>query len=124
MSRQPDWRNRGYETAKGRYGYGSMRFDDYGIKRLTESYPIEDYPDGIPAGVINSYPSIWLETDQFQYEVGKDIHNWAEREAEKSSDNTAMNIIFIYGNKAMEWERGYATYMMEMLRKKKIKIDD
>ena len=124
MGRQPDWRKRGYETANGRYGKSLMRFNDHGIKRLTEAHPIENYPNGIPAGVINNYPSIWIETDYFQHEVGKDMRNWAEREAEKSDDNTAMNIVFIYGNKEVEWECGYATYIMEILVKKKIKIDN
>jgi len=123
MARQPNWIKRGYESAEGRYGRGGMRFDENSLKRLTRMFPIGDYPNGIPVEAINEYSTIYLGTDYFQLEVGKDMHNWAEREAEKSGDNTAMNIVFIYGNKAMEWERGYATYIIDLLRKKKIKVD-
>ena len=124
MARQPNWIKRGYESAEGRYGRGWMRFDENALKRLTGMYPIEDYPNGIPSEAINEYPSIWLGTDYFQHEVGKDMRTWAEREAEKSGDNTAMNIVYIYGNKEMDWEHGYATYMVELMTKNKVKIDD
>lgn len=122
MARQPNWEKHGYETAKGKRGTGWMSFNDYDAKKLSEEYPIEKYPDGIPVEAIDDHAHGWLETLQFEYEAGEDMAIWAKREAKKEGNEE--NWIYNFSEKESEWQFGYVNYMTELMVKKKVKIDD
>lgn len=123
MARQPNWEKHGYETAKGKRGTGWMIFNDFNIKELLTEYPIEKFPDGIPVEAIDEHAHGWLETLQFQYEAGEDMHKWAEREAKKEDSEDPFSAVYIYGEKESEWEYGYVNYMTELMTKKKVNIN-
>lgn len=124
MARQANWEKHGYETAKGTRGTGWMKFSDTDIKLLLEENPIEEYPDGIPIQSIDDSASAWLETEQFQYEAGRSMRKWANRESTKEGDDTPEGSMYNYLEKESEWIMGFINCMTEMLAKNNIKIDN
>ena len=124
MARQSDWKKHGYESAKGTRGTGWMKIEERDIKEFAANYPIEDYPKGIPIEEIDEYAQGWLETEQFQYEAGRSMRKWANREAAKEGDDTPEGSMYNYLEKESEWIMGFINCMTEMLAKNNIKIDN
>ena len=122
MARQANWEKHGYETAKGKRGTGWMTFNKLSIEELLNEHPVEEYPNGIPLEAIDDHAHGWFETEQFQYEAGEDMKKWAMREAKKEGDEEGW--VYNYGDKESEWQYGYVNYMVELMKKNKVKIDD
>lgn len=122
MARESNWEKHGYETAKGKRGTGWMTFGDSDINDLIKKFPISEYPDGIPVEGLDESAHGWLETVQWEYEAGNSMIEWAKRDAKKEGE--PENWIYFYGDKQSEWEMGFVQYMIEILNKKGIKINN
>ena len=103
----------GYGMAAGKKGTGWMAFDS---EDLEEVFSDPDVEDGEAA---MEYAEKWLETEQWNYEVGSLIREIAEKEG--IEEGTDSFIYDVYGPLSNAWVDGYAGYIMDLKEKLKTK---